>query len=135
MSYVTNVILLCGLSEESGGEDVYPAIDELNKWLTDSNYQHAGLFHLNGHEGGHKAWEAEVFGGAFNYLSIDEFMKKVSAVKWEQPDCVQVLFKGQEDEVWGMVHLIDPQQSRQSSGAARVARISLGRETPDEPWE
>lgn len=135
MSYVTNVIVLCGLSEEAGGEGVFPAIDQVNKWLTETNFQAIGLAYLNGHEGGHKAWEAEVFGGAFNGLSIAEFMMQIAAAAWEEPDRVQVLFKGQEDEVWGMVHLVDPQQSRQSSDAARTALIALGRKKPDKPWE
>lgn len=102
MSLVTNIILLCGLSEEVGGEDQFPAVDALNSWLLEHG-QHAGLRHLNGHEGGHKAWEADVFGGAFNHLALDEFMAEVAATKWERPEAVQVLYKRQDDEVWGII--------------------------------
>lgn len=133
MSVVTDVILLVSLTEE-GPEDVFPPVDEVNNWLRE-NGQNAGLNHLNGHEGGHKAWQADVFGAAFNFLDIEGFVQTVAGAKWIAPDRVQLLIKGEEDEVWGLVNIVAPYKSRQSSSEAIAARRALGREKPDEPWE
>lgn len=132
VSYVTNIILTCGPSEEDG-EDVFPAIDEVNAWLLD-NGQHSGLTHLNGHEGGGKAWECDVFGGAFNYLHIDEFAKAVAGARWTRPDQVQLFISGQEEDVFGLVNLVDPMKSKLSSEETRKARKALGRGDVDEEW-
>lgn len=133
MSVVTDVIVLVSLAEEDP-EDTFPPIDEINNWLL-SHGQHVGLNHLNGNEGGHKAWQCDVFGGAFNYLNADEFARTVATAQWKSPDRVQLLVKGEEDEIWGLVNIIAPYQSRQSSAAAVAARRALGRERPDVPWE
>lgn len=132
MSWVTNILITCGVGEEDG-DDKFPPIDRVNEWLL-ANGQHAGLSHLNGHEGGHKAWEVDVFGGAFNYLPIEDFIKAVAAAKWDQPDRVQVWIMGQEEEVFGLLHLVSPQESRLGSEETRKARKALGRSEEDEPW-
>jgi hypothetical protein len=133
MSVVTDVIVLVSLAEEDP-EDTFPPIDKINNWLL-AHGQYVGLNHLNGNEGGHKAWQADVFGGAFNHLDISEFARMVAMVQWKSPDRVQLLVKGEEDEVWGLVNIVAPYQSRQSSAAAVAARKALGRERPDAPWE
>lgn len=131
MSVVTNIILTCGLSEEDG-EDVFPAVNEINAWLRERGK--GELTHLNGNEGGRKAWEVDVFGGAFNWLPIDEFIQAVSAANWQNRDKVQLFIKGQYDEVFGLLNLVAPYESRLASSETRNARKALGRTDEDEPW-
>lgn len=102
MSVVTDVILCVSLSEEQG-DDNFPAIDFINKWLRAAGY--GELNHLNRHEGGFKAWQLDVFGGAFNYLDIEGFTERLLSAPWEQPECVRLIIKGEDDEVMEMVYL------------------------------
>jgi hypothetical protein len=39
-----------------------------------------------------------VFGGAFNHLSVDEFIDFVFAQGWEEPSRVQVFINGEEED-------------------------------------
>lgn len=123
MSRVTNIILACGLCEENG-EGNYPPVNAINEWLLE-NGQHVGLKYINGREGGHKVWESEVFGGAFNFLDIEAFIRVVASAKWERADFVQVFINGHEEEVFGVVNIVDASQSRLLSNETLKAQEAL----------
>jgi len=119
MSQVTDIILCCSLSEEHG-DDSFPPIDHVNQWLVAEGK--GQLNHLNRAMGGGKAMQADVFGGAFNYLNIAQFISVVCDAGWERPDCVQVMIKGENDELFGLVHLRDPERMlRKESERAQAA--------------
>ena len=103
MSVVTGILLLCSVLEERGDSDVFPAVDQVNAWLEAQDY--GELTHLNGHEGGFKAWQGDVFGGAFNRFDLERFKAAVRRAQWEVPDSVQVLAHGEYDDVWSFVGL------------------------------
>ena len=120
MSFVTDVILCVGLSEEQG-EDIFPAIDFVNAWLESEHY--GKLNHLNGNEGGFKAWQIDVFGGAFNYLNTDQFIHCLLNAPWEEPDRVQLIIQGEEDEAMGMVYVFPSHQPPMNQEIERVKKL------------
>lgn len=98
MSSVTDIILTCSVLEDEGGttDAPYPAIESVNKYLRDANK--GVLVHLNGHEGGHRAWQVEVFGGAFNYLDHEDFVRALKSAPWQEPEAVTLLVQGEHDD-------------------------------------
>ena len=98
MSVVTDVILTCSIMEDVADDDIpkIPAIDFVNNYLRADN--RGELNYLNGNEGGTKYWQVNVYGGAFNWLSHDDFVRVLVAAPWRLPECVTLLIKGEEDE-------------------------------------
>ncbi|NEQ36577.1 MAG: hypothetical protein F6K40_09945 [Okeania sp. SIO3I5] len=57
--------------------------------------------------GGGKSMEARVYGGAFNFLDIDNFIEVVKAQNWRAKKNVQLLIQDQEDSCFTMYKLTD----------------------------
>jgi hypothetical protein len=100
MSWVTDVLLLTGLQE--GFDENFetleeiPAIKAINVWLEQNEF--GTLDELHEHVlGGGKAMQALVYGGAFNFLRIEEFIRLVRAQPWQEPDNVQLLLKNEDE--------------------------------------
>lgn len=94
MSVVTDIIITCSVMEEQDGG--FPAIDHLQSYLLE--HEKGRLAHLNGHEGGYKAWQVEVFGGAFNYLDLEEFGERIKTAPWIEAENVVVLAQEEHEE-------------------------------------
>ena len=60
------------------------------------------LNQVDGFAGGTRAFEAEIWAGAYNYLDIQEFTQAVLNVKWLYPDDVQPLIEEQADDVFSL---------------------------------
>jgi hypothetical protein len=96
MSVVTTVILTCGIMEDPDTDDVFPAIDFLNAYLTE---QHKGtLKPLADHCGGGKYPQINIFGGAFNHLDVEGFAEQLLKAPWQSLDDVTLLVNGEHDE-------------------------------------
>lgn len=50
--------------------------------------------------GGTKHVEADLWGGAFNYLNLDDLLTEIAAVDWQFPDEVQVFVLDEGDDRW-----------------------------------
>src|SRR5829696_5298903 len=125
MSVVTDLIITCGLSEENGADENFPAIDHINRYLESDGC--GKLTHLNGHEGGTKHWQINVFGGAFNHLRLAELADAVRTAPWDNAGSVTILVKLEENEMMREVLLADrPGRNR---GAARL-RACIPRFSP-----
>jgi hypothetical protein len=82
MSWVTDVLLITGMQEAFGDDfevlEEVPAVGAINAWLERNEF--GSLDALHGHvSGGGKAMQALVFGGAFNFLRVEEFVRLVEA--------------------------------------------------------
>lgn len=101
MSCVDNVVLLMSYEEargKSGGTAVLPALDRLNAWLASREF---GKLHLVDEYGtNRKAMECCVAIGAFNYLDREGFFQAFREAGWEDPDSAQLMFMGQDDDVF-----------------------------------
>ena len=51
--------------------------------------------------------QACVYGGAFNFLDVDEFIEFVKVQAWREPQNVQLLIQGEEDEHFTIYTLSD----------------------------
>jgi cytolysin (calcineurin-like family phosphatase) len=98
MSVVSTVLLTFDL----GAEDVNledhssPLVDRVNEWLAARNK--GRLNYLGDHFGGHKAPQAEVWGGAFNHLDDDAFTAYVHSLPWNEPRAVLLLINGEYED-------------------------------------
>lgn len=91
MSWVTDVLLCINLEERldehfNFSESCKP-IDSINAWLDE--HDQGRLDELSEHvSSGGKAMQSFVYGGAFNYLKNDEFVKTVFSQPWKMPRSV-----------------------------------------------
>lgn len=108
MSWVTDVLLTVNLEEkfddDFNQQEICEALDNINAWLAKSD--HGKLDELSPHveSSGHMI-QCHVYGGAFNFLKIDEFVTLVLSQKWKRPDSVMLLIKDEEQDVF-TVHQI-----------------------------
>lgn len=111
MSWVTDVLLVFSLEElyDEDEEDlkIILALNNINSWLKENG--RGILANLDEHAGGGKAMQACVYGGAFNFLKIDEFIKVVKEQPWRARGNVQLLVKG-EDEKSFTIHTLSNHQ-------------------------
>jgi hypothetical protein len=88
MSSVSNVIVTCALGDEDAFEKMcIVAFGHLHNLKSVAQVA-----------GGNKHLEQLVYVGAINYLNVDDFVQCVKIAEWEQPECVAVFIKEQEDE-------------------------------------
>lgn len=104
MSVVTTIIITCSILEDNDTEDVFPAIDFLNEYLASNN---RGTFkNITEHFGGNKYPQINIFGGAFNWLDMQEFANKLLQAPWFEPENVILLVNGEHDDCAREVRLI-----------------------------
>jgi hypothetical protein len=111
MSWVTDVLLIFSLEElydEEEELEIILALNNINSWLKEDG--RGVLANLDTYAGGGKAMQACVYGGAFNFLKIDEFIKVVKEQPWRARGNVQLLLKDEEEKSFTMHTLLDHQQ-------------------------
>src|SRR5215203_2718444 len=117
MSTVTDIIITCGLSE-GDDDDHFPPIEHINRYLESDG--RGALAHLNGHEGGTKEWQVNVFGGAFNHLRLEGFAEVLRSAPWSEPDRVTIFIQLEEDETMREVLLTEPAPNRGADWLRRL---------------
>lgn len=91
MSWVTDVLLCINLEERfredcNFSESCGP-IDNINAWLQE--HEQGNLDEISEHVfSGGKSMQCFVYGGAINYLAVDEFVKLVLSQNWKMPHAV-----------------------------------------------
>jgi hypothetical protein len=107
MSWVTDVLLIFSLAEvfyEDDGEEMglknVPALENINAWLQKNGK--GILDNLDEYViSSGKGMQARVYGGAFNFLKIDEFIEVVKAQSWRKRKNVQLLIQVEQKERLG----------------------------------
>jgi hypothetical protein len=94
MSWVTDVLLVFSLQEvysrEYLKEQNLPTLQNINRWLEKHNQ--TALDNLAIHTiSSPKSMQSCIYGGAFNYLKLDEFIEIVHSQKWSHRKGVQLL--------------------------------------------
>ena len=76
------------------------ALDNINVWLTADEVKSYGpLTSLTACATGNKVgMSANLYGGGFNHMDIEEFGEIVKKQEWHDPASVQLFIKGEEDE-------------------------------------
>ncbi len=110
MSWLTNVILILSLEEVFDENfkmiETSPALININYWLEKNDKE--TLNNLSYYAiGGGKVMAPCVYGGAFNFLDIDNFIEVVKAENWRAKKDVQLLIKDREDSCFTMYKLTD----------------------------
>jgi hypothetical protein len=109
MSWVTDVLLTISVEERLDDDTnkflkSCEALDNINAWLKQG--EHGKLDELSIHaKSGGKSMQCYVYGGAFNYMKVDEFVTLVLSQTWKQPESVMLLIKDENDETF-TVHQI-----------------------------
>jgi hypothetical protein len=73
-------------------------VDQLSAWLQE--HHHRSLVKVSRYAGGDKVMQCDVFMAAINYLDLEGFLDAFRAVKWETPQCVQLMIKDEHDDVF-----------------------------------
>ncbi|HEY9851572.1 MAG TPA: hypothetical protein V6D28_19030 [Leptolyngbyaceae cyanobacterium] len=108
MSWVTDILLLFSLGEvyDDDGEEieeVTPLIN-INAWLQEHGWRTLDDLCQCVNTG--KSMQSRVYGGAFNFLKIDDFIKIVKTQEWREPHNVQLLIKDEEDEKFTLYEIV-----------------------------
>jgi len=97
MSLVTNVVLSFSIGEEQKNEDTFILVGAINDWLVSQHGQRFGV-DADRVAGGSKHLETPLYIAAFNYLFIEDFLRFVFSLPWEEPENVQVFIQGQDED-------------------------------------
>jgi hypothetical protein len=109
MSWVTDILLVCGLEERcsESGEDLGepPAVVEINDWLERGNW--APLVQLDRYIGlnSEKAFQACAYGAALNRLDAPAFLQFVADRSWQSPDALLLLIKKEEERKFSVYRM------------------------------
>lgn len=99
MSWVTDVILIFNVAEQYDDNEEFldsvSALDNINAWLEENDY--GKLIDIGEYAGGGKYMQANVYGGAFNFLKIDEFIALIKKQQWHEPENVQLLIQDEQE--------------------------------------
>jgi hypothetical protein len=96
MSHVSDIILITAIEDGAAVESDHPNADRLSEYLRENHK--SSLIQVDGHAGGNKAVQADVFMAAINYLDIPAFVAAFKSVHWEIPECAQLLIKDEHDD-------------------------------------
>lgn len=104
MSHVTDILLCTAIADGAKGTEEHPNADALSAHLAQRHGAACSLAKIDGHAGGNKAIQADVFAAAVDYCDIDALVAAFYAIPWESPECAQLMVK---DENWDAfeVHL------------------------------
>jgi hypothetical protein len=97
MSVVTDIILVTGIDDGAEREDEHPNADRLSAYL-EREHGGRGLAKVDQHAGGRKAMQCDVFMAAVNFLDKDAFLAWFHAIEWHDPEQVQLMLKGEQEE-------------------------------------
>ncbi len=104
MSWVTGVILKIG-----GWEDNEQRMSEINAFL-ETRYP-KGFVGVDNPSlpdkwyGGDKYLEDGLYIGSFNYFPLQQFLKYLQSLPWQEPELVQVLVQEQEDQGFRIISI------------------------------
>jgi hypothetical protein len=103
MSWVTDVLLTFNLEEIMDDDfnelESCEALDSINAWL--EQREEGKMDELSTHvKSGGKALQCHLYGGAFNFMEVDEFIRLVLSQPWKRPDSVMLLTKDEEQDVF-----------------------------------
>ena len=109
MSVVTDIILTTAVEDGGTEGNPQPNVDQLNRYLKVTYGIPNALMKVDQFGGGDKAVQADVFIGAVNHFSADEFTEQIGAISWEEPECVRVFMQFEQDDGFQRVYFIEEQ--------------------------
>ena len=103
MSWVTDVLVTFNLQERFDDDfnlqDSCESLDNINAWLKQNEL--GELDELSKHvSSGGKGMQCYVYGGAFNFMQVEEFIALVLSQPWKMPASVMLLTKDEEEEAF-----------------------------------
>ena len=106
MSWVTDVLILLNLEEVYHVDEEQDtceyveseALAGVNAWLREQGYGQLVKLDRHAFAAGERAMQAEVHGGAFNYLDIPAFVACVQQQRWRASAYVQLLLKDEQEQ-------------------------------------
>jgi hypothetical protein len=94
VSSVTDIILILGCGEEKADRNTR----SLNSWLREHSHSPAELTKVDDHVIGGKAFQAEMYIAAVNYMDKDEFLAEFKGYDWEMSQEVQLWIKEEHED-------------------------------------
>jgi hypothetical protein len=106
MSTITDIILVTAIDDGGQFEDDHPNAEKLSQWLRDDHESsNVGLTIMPSRpiENG-RAIQCDIFLAAVNHLHTEAFIAAFRAIEWQHPDCVQLMLKGEHDDLFTVYH-------------------------------
>lgn len=100
MSVVTNLLLACDCGDAELDGHVPRGLAAVKAWCEGDDRGLGWPRPVDEVSGGTKHLETGLYAWGANYLAFDEFMEAVRTAPWRRPARVQVIVKGQEDDVF-----------------------------------
>lgn len=96
MSHVTDFILITALYDGASNCDTMEGHNA--KYY--SNLTGIDFKYISDYTGGNKAIQCDIFMSAMNYYDIDVALEYLNKIKWENPECVQLMVKDEHEDVF-----------------------------------
>jgi hypothetical protein len=105
MSNVTSCLLCFSLLDDG-------KIKEINTFFDLPGYKQKPFVDVDdleekGWYGGSKMLETPIALGAFNYLDVGALCEHIRSLQFKEPENVQLIFKGQDDERFSIIDVFD----------------------------
>lgn len=106
MSVVTDVILLTSRYDGCTVDQIatHPNVDIVNKYL-ENNERDRQLYQVDQYSHNGHSMQCDVWIGAFNYFNIENFIQAIKDVEWVNRECVQLLIKDEEEDIFKIITL------------------------------
>lgn len=122
MSCVADIILVTAIEDGAEREDEYPNVEKLERALQQIQQRPTmRLVKVDGYAGGDKAMQCDVFLVAVNYLNVGRFLDAFRAIRWDMPECVQLMIKNEHDDAFTIYQALgaDSAQTNNGTGATK----------------
>jgi len=99
MSWVTGLVICFSCSEDyaeqEDGTDKFPVVEKINAWLGERGKM--PLVQLDEKMCCGKHPQMHVFGGGYNYLGDEDFLKMFHSLEWQCKESVFMIFNSEEN--------------------------------------
>ena len=105
MSDISDIILTTAGYEEGRPDPNGDPIAYLNAWLLETHHEPNAFRQVNAHAGGKRSMNNNVYLAGINHLDADGLLKAFRDAPWNEPECVQLMLKKEEDNLYTMYSL------------------------------
>ena len=102
MSSVTDIILIAMINDGSNDQDKskHPNADIISNYIN-QNHKY-GLVKIDPYAGDEKAMQCDIFMCATDGLDTAGLIELFNSIKWQDPDCVQLMLKDEQDDAFSI---------------------------------
>ena len=101
MSNVTDIILIAMIDDGISDNSNKPNADIINTYIK-KNFHGCELVKVDPYAGDKKSMQCDIFMCAVNGLDTEELIEIFNSIHWQQPGCVQLMLKEQQEDAFSI---------------------------------